>query len=56
MRVLHVLADGPERVPGDLLRLQAEEFDVEIVDLSSAGLSYEKLIDRIFACDRVVCW
>lgn len=55
-RVLHLLAEGRAAVPGDLLQLQAAEFDVEVVDLSRPGLSYEALIDRIFASDRVVCW
>ncbi|MDH3318575.1 MAG: hypothetical protein OEO84_02670 [Betaproteobacteria bacterium] len=54
--MLHLLAEGRAAVPGDLLQLQAAEFDVEVVDLSRPGLSYEALIDRIFASDRVVCW
>lgn len=56
MRVLHLLSDGPEAAPGEILRLQAAEFEVEVIDLANTELSYEELVDKIFASDQVVSW
>lgn len=56
MRVLHLLNDGPETAPGDILKLQTAELDVEVIDLSRTDLSYEELVDKIFASDKVISW
>ncbi len=56
MRVLHLLNDGPAAAPAEILQLQAAEFDVEVIDLSSTDLTYEELVDKIFASDKVVSW
>lgn len=56
MHVLHLLNDGPEAACVELLRLQSAEFEVEVIDLSKADVSYEELVDKIFASDKVVSW
>jgi hypothetical protein len=56
MRVLHVLKDGPEEAETAMAEMQAAEHEVEIVDLSKPGISYEELVDRIFASDKVISW
>lgn len=54
--MLHLLNDGQGAIAAEIIRLQAAEFDVEVVDLSNADLSYEDLIDKIFASDKVISW
>lgn len=56
MRILHIFNDGPDTASGDMLRLQAAEHEVEVVDLSSPDISYEDLIDKIFSSDKVISW
>jgi hypothetical protein len=56
MRVLHLLKDGLEATPGEILELQAAEHEVEVIDLSQPGISYEELVEKIFASDRVISW
>jgi len=56
MHVLHVLKDGPQEAATAVAELQAAELEVEVVDLSRPGISYEDLVDRIFASDKVVFW
>lgn len=56
MHVLHLLNDGPEAAPGEILKLQAAEFEVEVIDLSRLGISYEDLVEKIFASDKVISW
>jgi hypothetical protein len=56
MHVLHLLNDGPETACTELLRLQSAELEVEVIDLSQADIDYGKLIEKIFASDRVISW
>jgi len=56
VHVLHVLIDGPEEAATAIARLQAAEIEVEVVDLTTSGISYEDLVDRIFASDKVISW
>jgi hypothetical protein len=56
MHVLHLLSDGPRAACAELLRLQGAEAEVEVIDLSQPGIDYEKLVERIFASDKVTSW
>lgn len=51
-----MLVDGPGTASDDIVKLQAAEHDVEVVDLSSPGISYDDLIEKIFQSDKVVSW
>jgi hypothetical protein len=56
MKILHILNDGPDRLSSEIIAVQLEDHDVMVVDLSKRALSYEELVDEIFAADRVVSW
>lgn len=56
MKLLHILVDGPGDLPGRIVEAQSAEHEVEVIDLSREGISYDAVIDRIFACDKVVSW
>lgn len=56
MHVLHVLKDGPQEAATAIAELQAAELEVEVIDLSRPVISYEELVDRIFASDKVISW
>lgn len=56
MHVLHVLIDGPDKAAAAIAELQAPEAEVETLDLTRPDLSYEELVDRIFASDKVISW
>jgi aerobic-type carbon monoxide dehydrogenase small subunit (CoxS/CutS family) len=56
LRILHVLRDGPERSAQAIIAAQAREHEVTTVDLTAQEVSYERLVDEIFAHDRVVFW
>lgn len=56
MRVLHLLNDGPETAPGDILKLQAAGNEVEVIDLSKMVIPYGELVEKIFASDKVISW
>lgn len=56
MKVLHILTDGPVTAVSGIVENQAREHHVEVVDISQPGVSYELLVDKIFAADKVVSW
>lgn len=56
MLVLHLLNDGPEAACAELLRLKSTELEGEVINLSQADVDYGKLIEKIFASDKVISW
>lgn len=56
MKLLHILADGPEDLPGRIAEAQSREHEVEVIDLSQEKISYDTVIDAIFSCDKVILW
>ena len=56
MKLLHILVDDPGDLPSRIVEAQSGEHDVEVIDLSQEGISYDTVIDRIFSCEKVVSW
>lgn len=56
MRILHLLWDGEDEIVEGLARVQAAEHEVSIVDAARGDLSYEDIVDAVFANDRVIAW
>jgi len=47
MKVLHILNDGPDEDAKSIIEYHAENYDVEIIDLSEIDISYDDLVDQI---------
>jgi hypothetical protein len=56
MKVLHLLCDGPEPTASRIIAAHTEEHQVKVIDLRSRDVSYEDVVDQIFAHDKVICW
>jgi hypothetical protein len=56
MKILHILNDGPTQLSDDIISVQAKDNEVKIIDLSKKDVSYEGIVDDIFACDKVISW
>jgi uncharacterized membrane protein len=56
MKVLQLLRDGPEAAASRIIAVHAQEHQVTVIDLSARDISYEDLVDEIFAHDKVICW
>lgn len=56
MKVLHLLRDGPEATASRIIAVHAKEHQVKVIDLGAREISYEDLVDQIFAHDKVICW
>lgn len=56
MKLLHILVDGPATLPDRIAEALSSDHEIEVVDLSQEGISYDAVIDKIFSCDRVISW
>lgn len=56
MKILHILNDGPGVLSDQVIKVQSEEHELVIVDLTIDDVSYEELVDKICLCDRVESW
>jgi hypothetical protein len=56
VKILHILNDGPTKLSDEIIRVQSAVHDVKVIDLSKKDMSYEDIVDEIFARDRVVSW
>ena len=55
-RILHILREGPQEDVLEIIKAQAEQHEVEVVDLSKPEFSYDEVVDKIAACDKVLSW
>ena len=56
MKLLHITVDDPGDLPGRIVQAQSGDHEVEVIDLSQEGVSYDVVIDAIFSCDKVIAW
>jgi hypothetical protein len=56
MKTLHILGDGPNKLADEVISVHAKEHEVKVVDLSKGAISYDTLVDDIFAYDKVFSW
>ena len=55
MKIMHILVDGPNDDAESIIEYEKEE-DIEVIDLSQEGVSYDELVDKIEQCDKVISW
>ncbi len=56
MKILHILKKAPDASTKKIIELQAAGNDVNTVELYKGGTSYDKLVNEVFASDKVFCW
>lgn len=56
MKILHILNDGPTELSTKIIEGQRAGNEVKVVNLAKKEMTYEAIIDEIFASDRVVSW
>ena len=56
MNILYLLPDGPDALRDRIIGVHSKEHEVTVIDLSKRDLSYEKVVDEIFAHDKVISW
>lgn len=56
MKILHILNDGPTDLSTKIIEVQSRDNQVKVVNLAKKEVTYEAIVDEIFASDRVVSW
>ena len=56
MKILYLLNDGASTAPDEWIDAQAGDHQVEVIDLLGKAVSYDVLVEKIFASDRVISW
>ena len=56
MKILHILSDGPNKLADEIISVHAKEHEVKVVDFARGAVSYDALVDDIFAYDKVLSW
>ncbi|MFO8033346.1 MAG: hypothetical protein R6U22_12475 [Desulfohalobiaceae bacterium] len=56
MEVLHILKSEPEQLVSDLIRETCRENDCKSVELYRGDVHWDRVLQQIFAADKVICW
>lgn len=56
MKILHILNDGASELTDRIIAMQSINNELKVVDLRKKEISYEMLVDEIFAHERVISW
>lgn len=56
VKILYLLNDGASTAPNEWIDALAQEHQVEVIDLAGKAVSYNELVDKIFASDKVISW
>lgn len=56
MKILHILNDGEDALTSRIVAAQVLLHEVRVVDLRCGDLPYERIVEEIFAHDKVISW
>lgn len=56
LKILHLLNDGGGELSARIIAVHARDHQVRVVNLRGRDISFEQLVDEIFAHDKVVSW
>ena len=56
MKILYLLNDGVNAASSEWIETLAGDHQVEVIDLGKKDISYDALVDKIFASDKVISW
>jgi hypothetical protein len=55
-KMLFLLNDGPDASSGVWIEALSRNCEVEVIDLARKEAPYDALVDKIFACDKLISW
>ena len=56
MRILHILRNDPDETTEKLISYLSETDEATVQPLFQGSIDWERLVDDIFAHDKVICW
>lgn len=56
VKMLFLLNDGPDASSAAWVAALSAHCEVEVIDLARKDVRYDALVDKIFACDKLISW
>jgi hypothetical protein len=56
VKMLFLLNDGTDASSGAWIKALLRNCEVEVIDLARKEVPYDALVDKIFACDKLISW
>ena len=56
VKLLFLLNEGPDASSGAWIEALSRDCDVEVIDLARKDVPYDALVDKMFACDKLISW
>ena len=56
MKILYLLNKEPDATAKKIIELHKKSNEVKTIELFKGGVSYEKMLEDVFAYDKVFCW
>jgi hypothetical protein len=56
MKILHILRSEPDEMTRNLIQQSFEDAQNIEIPMHQKDVDYEKLVEEIFASDKVICW
>jgi len=56
VKMLLLLNDGPDASSGGWIEALSRNSEVEVIDLARKEVPYDALVEKIFACDKLISW
>lgn len=56
VKMLVLLNNGPDASSGAWIEALSRNCEVEVIDLARKEVPYDALVDKIFACDKLISW
>lgn len=56
VKMLFLLNDGPDASSGAWIEALSLNCEVEVIDLARKEVPYDALVEKIFACDKLISW
>jgi hypothetical protein len=56
VKILYLFNDGVNASSSEWIETLSGDHQVEMIDLRKREIPYDALVDKIFACDKVISW
>jgi len=56
MTVLYLFAEKPNALAARIMAVQSHDHEIKTIQLREGDVSYEDVVDEIFAADKVISW
>ena len=56
MKILHIIKKTPDASTKTIIEVTAAGNQATMIDLTKGGIAYDKLVQDVFAHEKVFCW